>query len=183
MVKLPLSALRGVSLSPRPWLLAAFCLLFLAACYPGSYPLDFFIEMHYQPSQRYLEPNRLAPPPDSVPVTGGTPAYTYEQASTLTNPAARTPQSQARGREVFRVNCGMCHGPDGRGQSFVAERWARAGFLPPPDLNSPRVRARNEGQLYWIVTNGLGNMPPFGDLLTEDERWLVVHLIRDVQGR
>jgi mono/diheme cytochrome c family protein len=34
-----------------------------------------------------------------------------------------------------------------------------------------------------VVTYGLGGMPPFGDLLTPDERWTLVQYVRQVQGR
>jgi mono/diheme cytochrome c family protein len=76
----------------------------------------------------------------------------------------------------------MCHGTDGRGQSAVAAQFARAGAVPPIDLASPRVRARTDGQLNWLVANGLGNMPPYGDLLSETELWAVVLFIREVQA-
>jgi mono/diheme cytochrome c family protein len=154
----------------------------LAGCNPGAYPVDIFPEMHYQAAYRRLEPERLAPPPDAVPITGGRPTLTYAEASGLANPVARTAATLARAREVYGVNCAMCHGADGRGQSVVGEHFARAGAVPPVDLASVRVRARGDGELYWLTANGIGNMPPFGDLLTESELWGLVHFIRDVQG-
>jgi mono/diheme cytochrome c family protein len=33
------------------------------------------------------------------------------------------------------------------------------------------------------MTNGLGGMPPFGNLLTDQERWTLVYFVREVQGR
>ena len=53
--------------------------------------------------------------------------------------------------------------------------------VPPTDLASARVRARTDGQLWWIVRHGLGNMPPFNALLTDQEIWHTVLLIRDFQ--
>ena len=163
-------------------LLVGSVLALISGCNPGAYPVDLFPEMHYQPSQRRLEPDRLAPPPGAVPVTGGRQAYTFVEVTDLRNPLAREP-GLARGREVFRVNCAICHGADGRGQSYVAERFAAAQVLRPVNLAEARARDRTDGQLYWLVTNGVGNMPPFADLLTENERWSLVHVIRDVQGR
>jgi mono/diheme cytochrome c family protein len=154
-----------------------------AACNPGAYPVDLFPEMHYQPSQRRLEPQRLAPPPDAVPVTGARPRLTFEQATGLQNPVPRGPETLERARQVYQVNCAMCHGPKGDGQSVIAGYFKGAGMVPPVDFASDRVRARGDGQLYWIVANGLGNMPPFGRLLTEEELWTVVHFIREAQQR
>lgn len=159
--------------------------LITGGCNPGAYPIDIFPEMHYQPSQRLLEPDRLAPPADAVPVTGGRPEYTYDEAAGLTNPVPRNAETLAGARLLYDVNCAVCHGADGRGQGAMAEYYARAratAVLPPTDLASDRVRNRTDGELYWLVTHGIGNMPPFRQLLTEEQTWLVVHFIRDVQG-
>ena len=162
--------------------LAALALLGVA-CSPGSYPADIFPEMHYEPFYRRLEPRRLAPPPGAVPVTGGRPSLSFEQAGGLANPLPRTADALARARQVYAVNCATCHGADGRGQGPMASYFRQAGALPPVDLASPRVRDRTDGQLYWLTANGLGNMPPFGDLLAERDLWSLVHVIREVQGR
>ena len=47
---------------------------------------------------------------------------------------------------------------------------------------SASVRERSDGQLYWLIVNGIGNMPPFHDLLTEEEVWGLVGYVRSVQG-
>lgn len=153
-----------------------------AACRPGPYPIDVLPEMHYQVSQRLLEPDRLLPPPDSVPTTGRRVPITFDQAAALTNPVPG-PQGLERGRQVFAINCAACHGTDGRGQSVVAEHFKARGFVPPVDFSSARAQNRTDGQLYWIIVNGMGNMPPFGDLLQDDEIWSTVYAIREVQGR
>jgi mono/diheme cytochrome c family protein len=138
---------------------------------------NIFPEMHYSPAQRRGEPTRLAPPPDAVPVTGGRPAYTFDEAASLRAPTA-VADASSRGAELYRVNCALCHGPDGRGDSLVAERFRAAGEIPPINLSSDRVRGRTDGQLYWLIGNGIGNMPPFGSLLTEEELWQVVGFVR-----
>ncbi len=169
--------------SRRHWLAIVAVALLAMACFPGTYTIDIFPEMHYQAFQRRLEPDRLAPPAGAVPVTGGRPALTFEQAAALSNPVPRTPQTQEQARQLFAVNCAICHGRDGRGQSVVTQHFIQAGFVPPADLASPRVRQRTDGQLYWIVAHGLGNMPPFQTLLTDEQLWTVVHFIREVQGQ
>ncbi|HLH24410.1 MAG TPA: cytochrome c [Chloroflexota bacterium] len=152
------------------------------ACYPGAYPVDVFPEMHYEPAYRRLEPNRLPPPPGAVPITGAKPTYTFAQAGGLTNPVAATPDNLAAARATYSVNCAMCHGPDGRGDSPVATYFRGAGVVPPVDFAGARVRGRSDGQLYWLITNGIGDMPPFRDLLTEQEVWGLVDYVRSVQG-
>jgi mono/diheme cytochrome c family protein len=163
--------------------LAVLVLAVLAlGCNPGPYPVDVYPEMHYSPAQRRGEPQRLSPPPDAVPVSGARPAYTFDQARALENPAPDTPQSRAHAAEVYRVNCAMCHGADGHAQTLVANDFRAAGAVPPVDFAADRVRRRTDGELFWIIANGIGNMLPFGDLLGEDDLWLMVSQVRRLQG-
>ncbi len=156
----------------------------LSACYPGQYPLDIFRELHYQQPYRLLQADRLAQPRDAVPVTGGTYVFVpFDQASSMTSPIPRSPQALQQGQATFNVNCAICHGADGRGTGPVAERFAAGSANPPADFTSQRVRSRTDGQLFWIISNGLGNMPPFADLLTDDQRWQLVQVIRNYQGQ
>jgi mono/diheme cytochrome c family protein len=150
--------------------------LIVAGCGPTSYPADVFPEMHYQPSVRRLEPQRLSPPADAVPVNGSTPRLSFDDASSLSNPVAATVDALQRAHDLARVNCSACHGVDGHGQGPVA-----GYFTPvrPVDFRSDRVRSRSDGQLFWIVANGLGNMPAFRDLLSEQDLWTLVLFIRE----
>ena len=151
----------------------------VAACGPTTYPADVFPEMHYQPSARRLEPPREAPPDDAVPVTGALPHLSYDDASSLTNPVPMTPDTLERGHDVAHVNCAACHGEDGHGDGPVAGYFSP---LRPVDFRSDRVRNRTDGQLVWIVANGLGNMPAFRDLLSEQDLWTVVLFVRQSGG-
>lgn len=155
----------------------------------GAYPIDLFQEMHYQPSQRIQEPDRLVPPAGAVPSTDGlgrpvTPRipYTFDEARDLRNPVPQA-EGLATGRQVYSVNCAVCHGKEGRGDSYVAKRLAESQAPKPVNFSDARARDRTDGQLFWVVTNGVGNMPPFGTLLSDGDRWALVHVIRDLQGQ
>jgi mono/diheme cytochrome c family protein len=162
--------------------------LLSSACYPGSYPLDLFNEMHYQSSQRLQEPERRSPPPGAVPITGMAPDRSFADIQSAQNPVARSAQNSERGRRLLAVNCAMCHGVNGRGQNddpkpAVGARFAALGYIHPVDFQSQRVRSRSDGELWWLITHGIGNMPPFGSLISDDDRWVLVHMIREVQGQ
>lgn len=165
-----------------PALAALALVVILAGCSTGAYPVDVFPEGHYQQSYRSQEPPRLPPPEGSVPITGKELSYDFAAAGELQNPLPSTPQTLARARQLYRVNCSVCHGAEGRGDGPMVAYFQQAGPSVPVDFANPRVRARKEGELYWILTNGLGNMPRFGLLLTPEERWAVVHFIRSVSG-
>jgi mono/diheme cytochrome c family protein len=147
----------------------------IAACGPTTYPADVFPEMHYQPSDRRLQPPREAPPDDAVPVTGSTPRLSFDDAASLANPVASSDATLQHARELARVNCSACHGLDGHGDGPVARYFSP---VRPVDFRSDRVRTRTDGQLFWIVANGLGNMPAFRNLLSEQDLWTIVHFIR-----
>ena len=171
-------------------LLAGAALTLLGGCNgAGAYPIDLFQEMHYQPSQRLQEPDRMSPPAGAVPHSDGLNrpvaprmSYTFEDARDLRNPLARA-QGLDAGKQVYTVNCAVCHGPAGRADSHVAQRLAASQAPKPVDFTEARAKNRTDGQLFWLISNGVGNMPPFGTLLTENERWAVVHVIRDFQGQ
>jgi mono/diheme cytochrome c family protein len=150
-----------------------------AGCGPTTYPADVFPEMHYQPSDRRLQPPREAPPADAVPVTGSTPHLSFDDASSLTNPVASSPASLQRASELARVNCSACHGANGHGDGPVAGYFSP---VHPVDFSSDRVHSRTDGQLFWIVANGIGNMPAFRALLSEQDLWTVVLFIRQSGG-
>jgi mono/diheme cytochrome c family protein len=154
-------------------------LLFIAGCGPTTYPADVFPEMHYQPAARRLEPPREAPPADAVPVTGSTPHMSFGEARALVNPITSSAANLQHAQELARVNCAACHGDAGDGQGRVAGYFSP---VKPVDLRSDRVHNRTDGELFWIIANGLGNMPAFRDLLSEQELWTAVLYVRQVQG-
>ncbi len=145
----------------------------------GSYPFDIFQEMHYNQSFKAQEPPRLLPPADSVPVTGKEvplPAIRSEAAS-LENPVVLDAASLERAGVLFHINCSACHGQTAGGDGFVGQRFVVYGVTSPPAFASDRVGALSPGEAFWSLTNGFGLMPPFGRLLTAEERWLLVHVI------
>ena len=164
----------------RATLLAA--LLGVVACSRGAYPVDVYPEMHYGQAQRRLEPERLTVADGAVPTSGRAPRLSFEEAGRQPNPLPRTPATVERGRRVYARDCAMCHGADGHARTLTAAQFAGAGREPPVDLAAPRVRERSDGQLHWIISHGLGGMPPFRDLLTDQDRWALVHALRELEG-
>jgi len=156
-------------------------LLVLAACNPGSYPVDIFPEMHYQPNHRPLQPQRRHAAPDAVPVTDARVPYTYSEARNLQAPGQADPREEA---QLYMANCAACHGVTGHGDGPVATYFKSNPTAPvsPPDLTSQTVRSHTDGELYWILANGLGNMPAFGDVLTDQQLWALVGEMRQMEG-
>ena len=166
----------------RAWVGALLVLgmLFLvtAACSQGAYPVDFFPEMHYSQAQRAQEPVRLLPPEGSVPQQGAELSYTSDQYRELVNPVPVTEAGLERGATLYQVNCSMCHGSQAKGDGTVGDFLVANGYGRPPNLTASPTTERTDGEIFGIITNGIFVMPRFKNLLSEEERWLVINHLR-----
>ena len=198
-----------------PLVLAVAAGLLLGGCSDagpsqGSYPLDWFTEMHYNQSYKIQEPPSISAPSESVPTTAGQGAdyivdltvplaldvnYTIDQARELENPLPRNEKFLVQGENLFQVNCAVCHGADGLGDGPMREKLAETEYpAAPADLTAtgPTVN-KPEGEIYLIITKGFAGaygipeelfvMPPFGKLLSPEERWSMVHYLLSLQGK
>jgi mono/diheme cytochrome c family protein len=155
----------------------------------GQYPFDLFVEMHYQQSYRSQEPRRLYPPEGSVPITGANYRPSAVEASRLQNPIPRT-QDIARQDALFATNCAVCHGPQGDGNGRANAFFTAYKGRPAPSLKDPATVAKTDGELFYILTNGLNynpegplnGMPALANLLSETDRWLLVNKMRRLQS-
>jgi len=93
------------------------------------------------------------------------------------SPLPFTAERLARGRELFNINCAVCHGADGYGQGIVVRR----GFPPPPSYHSERLREVPDGHIFDVITNGYGKMYPYRSRVKVEDRWAIVGYIRALQ--
>ena len=92
------------------------------------------------------------------------------------NPLPATPENLRGGLAHFRENCLVCHGAPGVDPGEIGQ-----GLNPgAPDLTLPRVQARTDGQLYWLVDEGIRmtGMPAFGPTHKENELGQIVGFLR-----
>jgi mono/diheme cytochrome c family protein len=113
----------------------------------------------------------LAPPAGSVPVSG---KELVSQESELQNPIAPTPGTVARGRELFEINCAMCHGQTSAERGPVGKKL----IPPPPGLDQDMVNGLSDSTIFKAITFGFGRMPVFKDKLLPEERWSLVNFLR-----
>jgi mono/diheme cytochrome c family protein len=93
------------------------------------------------------------------------------------NPLQVTPASIADGKEAFSHYCVACHGMDGQntGVPFADQ------ISPPiPSLASEDVQRYTDGQLKWVIDNGIwpSGMPASKGTLSGDEIWSIVIFLR-----
>jgi S-disulfanyl-L-cysteine oxidoreductase SoxD len=98
------------------------------------------------------------------------------------NPVAYSADAAKEGQEHFGHHCGICHGLDGQstGVPFATK-------MQPPvaDLSTKDVQDYADGQLKWIIENGIGpsGMPGWKGILTDEEMWNIVHYIRHLPAK
>ena len=139
-------------------------LIALTGCSQGSYPLDIFYEMHYQPSYKAHEPPRLSVPESAV----------------AWFPPPRATSFANDGAHLFLVNCSMCHGPVGKGDGPVLKKMVEQyGYVPAldPDFTSAQGRVMKEEAIEGLMRAGVAVMPNFSKLLTDEEMRLVTEYV------
>jgi predicted CXXCH cytochrome family protein len=97
------------------------------------------------------------------------------------SPWKATPDMLREARETFVARCAFCHGPDGSGETTVG----RNLYPKPPDLRSAVTQKLTDGQIHYIIQNGvrLTGMPAWGNPHEEqgDISWKLVLFIRDLR--
>jgi mono/diheme cytochrome c family protein len=93
------------------------------------------------------------------------------------NPLATTPDSLADGKEAFSHYCVACHGLDGQNTGVpFADRMSP----PVPSLSSAEIQSYTDGQLKWVIDNGIwpSGMPGSKGTLSDEEIWSIVIYLR-----
>ena len=109
----------------------------------------------------------IALPPlavDAYPTTYRRPTVAYEAVSI------------GHGMALYTTRCAPCHGAGGKGDGPGGAGLAKL----PADLTAPHTGQHTAGDLFWWITHGIraSGMPPFGETLSEDERWDLINFLR-----
>lgn len=93
------------------------------------------------------------------------------------NPIPFTAETLADGKEAFGHYCTVCHGLDGQATGVP---FANQMSPPLPSLASPDVQSYTDGQLKWVIENGISpsGMPASKGTLSDDEMWSIVLFLR-----
>jgi len=101
---------------------------------------------------------------------------TPADAKQLTNRYPVTPEGLAAARAHWVDHCATCHALDGSGNTPMG----RNLYPPAPDMRAATVEYLTDGELYYIITNGVRftGMPAWGAEHTPEETWQLVAFIR-----
>jgi mono/diheme cytochrome c family protein len=91
------------------------------------------------------------------------------------NPIPNTAESRSRGQKIYLEKCVLCHGLKGDGQGEIGKT-----LDPPIPAFTDRLMMKEmtDGEIFWKITTGKGQMPSYQKELTEKERWDLVNFIR-----
>ncbi len=107
----------------------------------------------------------------------------YANSKNVVNPLPALDAKQyLEAARLYLVNCGICHGEklDGNGPLWKDG----SGPFPsaPRNFMLPEMKAMAEGTMFHSVTYGKNTMGSYASQLTTEQRWMVIHYIKEKQG-
>jgi len=97
-------------------------------------------------------------------------------ARSLKNPVQASSDVLHDSMSHFADHCAVCHANNGSGQTMFGN-----GLYPkPPDLRLPRTQNLTDGEIFYIVENGIrmSGMPAFAGSDSSKDSWKLVYFIR-----
>ena len=98
------------------------------------------------------------------------------EAAAKANPVKPSAESLAKGKKLYGFDCTMCHGQNGDGKGDMA-----ADMKNVTDFTNPEaLKNRTDGELFYVIRRGKGEMPPEGDRAKNDDIWNMVNYVRSL---
>jgi mono/diheme cytochrome c family protein len=143
-------------MSKRSIVLFAFVCLMVSACTPA---------LRAQDKPKDSKDAEFKVPPDDAKKT---------------NPLKSDASTLADGKKLFSSQCALCHGATGDGKGDLAQDMK----LTMRDYHDPAaLKDKSDGELFYILSKGKGDMPGEDDRLSETQRWELVAYIRSFAGK
>lgn len=201
-VPLPLGRGSGIVTEPRASASVSFLIaasLLLAGCASQSTrstPISFIPDMDYQGryepqgdrtfrgAKPIFEDKRASRRPVEGTVARG---FLMEDEGFITgvvnkqyvgrNPLKIDAELLAHGQRRFNTYCSPCHDRTGQGRGVVGQR----AIWIPTNLQEPRVKEMNDGEIFNVITSGRRSMPPYRFQIVDRDRWAIVAYVRALQ--
>ena len=117
----------------------------------------------------------MGPAPGQQPAAAPAALVIPPEAVHMTNPVKPTPGGKAHATKMYGYDCAMCHGANGDGKGELAVQLK----LPMTDWSSATaLQTKTDGELFYIIKNGVGQMPPEGDRAKTEDLWNMVVMVR-----
>jgi mono/diheme cytochrome c family protein len=106
-----------------------------------------------------------APPKPTIPA----------EAINTPNPVKINADLVEHAKKIYAVDCALCHGDDGAGKTDLAKS---LGYTMVDYTNPDTLKDKKDGELFWKIKNGYGNMPAEGTRAKTDDEWALVIYLR-----
>ena len=126
-----------------------------------------------------------------MPVNGFVPYYyedteeerTRAMTEITSNPYPITQSGLERGKELYVIYCGICHGDKADGGGYLVREDGGVYPAQPANFLLPDFVTASEGRYYHAIMYGKNVMGGYADKLSYEERWQVIHYIRSLQAK
>jgi mono/diheme cytochrome c family protein len=114
------------------------------------------------------------------PAAPSAPYKVPDELAGKTNPIKPTPASLAHAKKTWGYDCAVCHGANGDGKGDLA-----SSMNPPlKDLTDPAsLQGISDGELFYIIQSGKGQMSGEGERAKPDEVWNLVAYVRSLSKK
>ena len=182
--------------TPRVFGALAFTSLFVLTgcargCTSSRPPIHLNPSMDDQPKVRAQTPSSFffngssmrEPVPGTVPIGGlkeDTAFFTGKGADeqfVMTNPVTVDQALLERGRQRYGIYCEPCHDPRGDGKGILFQR----GNVPTATFHQEKILKYPDGQIFDVITNGMGLMPAYRWPIPPADRWAIIAYVREMQ--
>jgi mono/diheme cytochrome c family protein len=97
------------------------------------------------------------------------------EIASQTNPVHATAEGLAMARKMYGYDCAMCHGKEGDGKGDMVES-LKTSMKNYQDATS--LKGMTDGELFYIIQKGKGEMPGEGDRQSANQIWNMVSLVK-----
>jgi len=127
----------------------------------------------------------------SLPVNGSVPYYyedTEEERTRAINEIVNNPfpisdAEMLKVKELYNTYCGICHGDKGDGAGYLVRDDGGVYPAQPANFLTDEFISASNGRYYHAIMYGKNVMSGYGDKLSFEERWQVIHYIRGLQAK
>jgi mono/diheme cytochrome c family protein len=84
-----------------------------------------------------------------------------------------------RGRQRYVIYCQPCHDARGDGKGILFQR----GNVPTASFHDEKIVKYPDGQIFDIMTNGMGLMPAYRWPIPTSDRWAIIAYIRELERK
>jgi mono/diheme cytochrome c family protein len=105
------------------------------------------------------------------------PVVVPADAAQMVNPVKPNVESRAKAKKMYGYDCAMCHGVtgDGKGDMVTDMKLTLKDYTDPAALKDV-----SDGEMFYIIKNGKGQMSGEGDRAKADDIWNLVIYVRSL---